>query len=201
MRDYTCMTKAKSREWTAHCGRHIISINTHVHYSVLLSICPFPTRYSSISAILNKPILDFSLSLIWAFPLAAHPAASPANLMVFSYINQLIKSKFQWWINLPELMRWSAACCYQSTCCQMIVSCWNVWHYEVYLEAQLSYNGSNCSKSIFSIGRPFGIYAVLDKPSLSLRGSLKHIVPFMKCTATFPYYLMGCTVHFPQVCL
>ncbi len=91
-------------------------------------------RYSSVSAILNKPILDFWLSLIWAFLLATHPAASPVTLMVFSHINQLIKSKFQWWINLPELMRWSASCCYQSTCCQMIVSCWNVWHYEVHLE-------------------------------------------------------------------
>lgn len=65
-------------------------------------------------------------------PTQLHP---PVTLMVFSHINQLIKSKFQWWINLPGLMRWSASCCYQSTCCQMIVSCWNVWHYEVHLES------------------------------------------------------------------
>lgn len=177
MRDYRCMTKAKCRGCTAHCRRHIISLcRHHVHSSVLSRICPLPTRYSSISAILNKPILDFSLSLIWAFPLAAHPAASAATLMVFSHINQLIKSKFQWWINLPELMRWSAACCYQSTCCQVIVSCWDVWHYEVHLEDQLSYNGSNRSKSIFNIGRLFVIHALPEKHSLSLLMSLMHVV-------------------------
>lgn len=152
LRDYRCLTKAKCR---MDCtGDDTSSASTYQVHS-RLCICPFPTRYSSISATLNKPILDFSLSLIWASPLAAHPAASPATLMVFSHINQLIKSKFQWWINVPELMRWSASCCYQSTCCQMIVSCWDVWHYEVHLETQLSYNGSNRSKSIFGTGRLF----------------------------------------------
>lgn len=97
----------------------------------------------------------FSLSLMWFFPPAAHPAAPPATLMVFSHINQLIKSKFQWWINLPQPIRWSVACCYQSTCCQVIVSCWELHHYGVHLEAQLSYNGSNSSKSILGLGRLF----------------------------------------------
>lgn len=201
MRDYRRMTKAKFREWTAHFRRPIISLyRHHVHSSVLLCICSFPTRYSSISAILNKLILDFSLSLIWAYPLAAHPAASPATLMVFSHINQLIKSKFQWWINLPELMRWSVVCCYQSTCCQVIVSCWDVWHYEVHLEAQLSYNGSNRSKSIFSIGCClFVIYAHLQKHSLSPLISLIHVVLCMKSRAIFSPYPLGCSVHFPKM--
>lgn len=164
LRYYRRTAKAKSREWTARRRRRIISLyRHHVHFTVLSYVCPFPTRYSSISAVLNKPIQDFSLSLIGAFPLAAHPAASPATLMVFSHINQLIKSKFQWWINLPGLMRCSASCWYQSTCCQMIVSCWDVWHYEVHLEAQLSYNGTNRSKSIFGIGRLFVISALLGK--------------------------------------
>lgn len=192
------MTKAKFREWTAHFRQHIISLHRHrVHSSMLLCICPFPNRYSSISVILNKLILDFSLSLIWAYPLAAHPAASPATLMVFSHINQLIKSKFQWWINLPVLMCWSVACCYQSTCCQGIVSCWDVWHYEVHLEAQLSYNGSNRSKSIFSIGCLFVIYAHLQKHSLSPLISLTHVVISMR-GAIFAPYPAGCSFHFPK---
>lgn len=87
LRDYTWMTKVKSREWIAHCRRHIISIYTHhVHPSVLLCVCPFPTRYSSISAILNKPILDFSLSLIWAFPPGGPPSCIPCQSNgIFSY--------------------------------------------------------------------------------------------------------------------
>lgn len=108
-------------------------------------------------------------------PLPWRPAQlhHPATLMAFSHINQLIKSKFQWWINLAQLMRCTAACCYQSTCCQVIVSCWNVRHYEVHLEAQLSYNGSNCSKSISGTG--FVIYARLQKHSLSLLMPLLHM--------------------------
>lgn len=142
-----------------------------------------------------------SLSLIWAFPLAAHPAASPATLMVFSHINQLIKSKFQWWINLPELMRWSASCYYQSTCCQVIVSCWDVWHYEVHLEAQLSYNGSDCSKSIFGIGRIvrdlcFPGEAQFIPPSVSYAR-----VVSVKSRAIFAINPLGCVVQVPQAFL
>lgn len=77
-------------------------------------------------------------------------------------------------------MRWSASCCYQSTCCQMIVSCWDVWHYEVHLEAQLSYDSSTLSKSIFGIGRLFVICALLEKHSLSHLESLMSAVPSMK---------------------
>lgn len=197
MRDYTHVTKVTSRGWTTHCGQH--------NHKYLQASCPFqctclylsfPTTYSSISAILNKAILDFSLSLIWAFPLAA-----PDTLMVFSHINQLIKSKFQWWINLPELMRWSAACCYQSTCCQVIVSYWDVWHYEVHLGAQLSYNGSNHSKSLFGIGRLLVICAFLEEHSLSLLASLMHVVLSVKSRAIFTPYPWRCTVHCPQVSL
>ena len=159
--------KNKSRGWTAHCGRHIISLYWHhVHSSVLLCICPLPTRYSSISAIPNKPILDFSLSLVWAFPPVAHPAASPATLMTFSRINQLIKSQFQWWINLPELMCWSAACCYQSTCFQVIVCYLDVWYYEVYLEAKLTLTLGHCNSTMaqshFSLWSPLIVYAFLQ---------------------------------------
>lgn len=199
LRDYRCMTKTKSREWTAHCKQHIISLyRHHVHSNVLLWICPFPTTYSLISAILNKPILDFSLSLIWAFPLVAHPAASAAALMAFSHNHQLIKSQFQWWINLPELMCWSAACCYQSTSCQVIVLYWDVWHYEVHLEAQLSYNGSNRSKSLFGIVRLFVIYASLEKQSLSLLVSLMHVVLSVRCRTILTPYPLRCTFHCPQ---
>lgn len=143
LRDYTRMTKAEWEEWIAHFRRHIISIYTH-SMSLPVYTCVFvlfpPDTHQYQPFLINQFWISHCLSFEPS-PLAAHPAAAPANLMVFSHINLLIKSKFQWWINLPELMRWSAACCYQSTCCQMIVSCWNVWHYEVYLEAQLSYNG------------------------------------------------------------
>lgn len=122
-----------------------------------------PLEIHQYQAFLMRPFwISHCLSFkppLWR-PTQLHP---PVTLMVYSHINQLIKSKFQWWINLPELMRWSAACCYQSTCCQVIVSCWDVWYYEVHLEAQLSYNGFNRSKSISVIGRLSVIYVVLQK--------------------------------------
>lgn len=195
LRDYRCLTKAKSRmdctvETTHHQPLRIGSIPGYV--SVL-----FPLDIHQYQPLLINP---FWISHCLSFepsPLAAHPAASPATLMVFSHINQLIKSKFQWWINVPELMRWSASCCYQSTCCQMIVSCRDVWHYEVHLETQLSYNGSNRSKSIFGTGRLFVIHALLEKSSLSLLVSHMHVVLPIKREDVFALHPSGCFVQFP----
>lgn len=135
------MTKVKSRiDWTPTSGPFQCSVMClsfpplDIHQYQLLLINPFWVSHC----------LSFEPPL--RRPTQLHP---PATLMVFSHINQLIKSKFQWWINVPGLMRWSASFCYQSTCCQMIVSCWDVRHYEVHSETQLSYKGSNRSKSIF----------------------------------------------------
>lgn len=72
-----------------------------------------------------------------------------------------------------------------STCCQMIVSCSGVWHYEIHLETQLTQNGSNHSKSIFSICCLLVINALLEKNGLSLLMSHRHVVVAMKSYGIF----------------
>lgn len=119
------------------------------------SLCPAPlpfsphARYSSISAIPNKPVLDFSLSLVRASPLATHPAASPRNPNgIFSY-----QAAYQ--IQIPVMDKCGPGWCagappsaINQRVARTIVSCRDVRHYEVHSEAQLSYKASNRSKSI-----------------------------------------------------
>lgn len=144
------MTKAKSTiDWTLETTHHRpVPTSGPFQCSVVCLSFP-PLDIHQYQPLLINP---FWLSHCLSFepplrrPTQLHP---PATLMVFSHINQLIKSKFQWWINVPGLMRRSASFCYQSTCCQMIVSCWDVRHYEVHSETQLSYKGPDRSKSIF----------------------------------------------------
>lgn len=143
-----------------------LPLYSHVFVFLLLDICPY-----------QPPLINlFSISchLSFAHLLCQPTQVHPLPLWWYFLISRLIKSKFQWWINLPELMRWSVACCYQSTCCQVILFYWDVWHYEVHLEPQLSHNGSNQSKSIFGSGRLFLITALLQHQCLFLLMSCMH---------------------------
>lgn len=121
-----------------------IQVCSHVFVIVLLDICPYQL------SLIN--LFRIPCHLSFAHPLCQPTQVHPLPLWLYFLISRLIKSKFQWWINLPELMRWSVASCYQSTCCQVILFCWDVWHYEVHLGPQLRHNGSDHSKSIFGSG-------------------------------------------------
>lgn len=148
-RDYRRTTKAKYRRMddiSASTGTVSIPLSSYV-FDIS------PVRYPSISAILNKAILDFLLPLISAFPLPAHPAASPATLMVFPPIKHFIKSKFQCWINLPELMRWVAHDAINQRAVRWLCPVGSYDIIKVHLGAQLSSNGSKSLKL-----QPFSVY-------------------------------------------
>lgn len=181
------MTKAKPRiDWTAETTHHHPVPTSGPFQCSVIGLSFPPLDIHQYQPLLINP---FWVSHCLSFepplrrPTQLHP---PATLMVFSHINQLIKSKFQWWINAPGPMRWSASFCYQSTCCQMIVSCWDVRHYEVHSETQLSYKGSNRSKSVFD--SLFGICALVAMGGLSHLMSHMHAALTFKQEAIFTFY-------------